>query len=244
MGTNKFKENYLLFTNKQQSCQPYTVTATNIETDWNGADEDQTINLETLKWQYDLTTYTLDLQNISEVLITSAADVAGSTRGSGYINASPNAGEVTKMLTGGYAVSGTRNAVLTIDKINGDNADAANGYNLGLGDIVQVNMMPIAGGAVVYRASNYLGATATAAATTTLHFKAKVGTGDADDTITLTHTSGAFNTICDIMTRCVEATPHTKGECIHIADFYNGIFGGDPAYNEAGITNCVIAFDS
>ena len=261
--TQAKKENFLYFTHKRNRFT-HDVTATNVGTDFNGADENQTFDISTGGNGVD----TLTAGQI-DVFITHANDKSGeSLVGSGYNDgagtisgsasgsavATFKAGEKVKLAAGSYSVGGTRGETLTIDKQNGDNADTTNGYNLEAGDKIDVKFEPIAGTAVVYPADIFLGAKGASTTSTVLMFKAKEGVNDGVDTVTLTHNAtvttnkgamSGFAYISNMMAAMCEATPVTKGDFLEVVDMYDNIFFADPSgRNEVKITQSIIAHAS
>ena len=263
--TQAKKENFLYFTHKRNKLT-HTVTAANVDTDFNGADENQTFSIATGGNGVD----TLTAGQI-DVFITHANDkgeytlvgsgyndgagvLVATGRASGSAVATYKAGERVKLAAGSYSVGGTRGETLTIDKQNGDNADTTNGYNVVAGDKIDVEFEPIAGTAVVYPADIFLGAKGASTTSTVLMFKAKEGVNDGVDTVTLTHAAtvatnkgnmSGFAYISDMMAAVCEATHFSKGDFIEVVDMYDDIFFGDPSgRNAAAITQSIIAHAS
>ena len=111
-----------------------------------------------------------------------------------------------------------------------DAHSVAGGYTLDTGDIVTAYFKTGLETACMYPASSYLGAVATDADTTVLHFKSIVGTAH-DDTITVEHAAGGFESLVEMMNDAVNGHPK-EGKLISVIDGSDGIMStlnGNPA---------------
>jgi len=110
----------------------------------------------------------------------------------------------------------------------------AGGYTLDTGDIVTAYFATGLETACMYPATSYLGAVATDADTSVLHFKAILGTA-ADDTITVEHAAGGFESLVKMMNDAVNGYPR-EGKLISVIDGHDGYVRTLDKNNAAGIT--------
>ena len=91
---------------------------------------------------------------------------------------------------------------------------------------------------ILVPAANYLGADPISATTTRLSFKSLNGTA-VDDDVLLTHGSGKFKAVCEMMQAAVNAGSAKRGRPLVITDVFNAItpFSGQ---FDLGITECHI----
>ena len=90
--------------------------------------------------------------------------------------------------------------------------------------------------AIVVPAANYLGADPISATTTRLSFKSLTGTA-ADDDILLTHGSGKFKAVCEMMEAAINAK-HSHAPIV-VTDVKNGVEAFSGQF-DLGITACHI----
>jgi hypothetical protein len=247
----KKRENFLYFSQLGKQKLTYRVTATNVGTDWNG-DALQTVAVDSLFDRANKGT----VGSIVDVRVKSAV-AAEDVRGTDYTDtptvngATPAAaddvvvGQTTILETEAYDTALTGSAgseVMSIHKPTGSShGDTAHGYLLAAGDEIKVERVIKEGEAVIYPADMYIGASFSSDTVTVLHFNSMNGK-ERDDTITVTHATGKYKEVADLVQRCAEANPFTKGGFIRVIDLFsdpNVIATHDQ--DELGITNCVIA---
>jgi|21_taG_2_1085346.scaffolds.fasta_scaffold28840_2 hypothetical protein len=174
-----------------------------------------------------------DLKNNHKVTITSAAANTGN-RGSDYTNANTTAGEVTVLEVEALTISSND---MVIANVSGD---AQEGYDIKVGDIVTVELVPVEGNQACFRADRLLAVNSASDVSTVLKFKASNGAA-ADDTVTLTHpdTDGAeFKLIADYVYEVCNANIPERGGVITCSDIENSIVGR--GLGKAGVTNMLL----
>jgi hypothetical protein len=92
---------------------------------------------------------------------------------------------------------------------------------------------------ILVPAANYLGADPISATTTRLSFKSLTGTA-VDDDILLTHGSGKFKAVCQMMEAAINAGSVKRGRPLVITDVKNAIVPFSGQF-DLGITECHIA---
>ena len=92
---------------------------------------------------------------------------------------------------------------------------------------------------ILVPAANYLGADPISATTTRLSFKSLTGTA-VDDDILLTHGSGKFKAVCQMMEAAINAGSAKRGRPLVITDVRNSIVPFSGQF-DLGITECHIA---
>ena len=91
---------------------------------------------------------------------------------------------------------------------------------------------------IVVPAANYLGADPISATTTRLSFKSLTGTA-VDDDILLTHGSGKYKAVCEMMQAAINAGSVGRGQTIVVTDVKNGIVPFSGQF-DLGVTECHI----
>ena len=184
-----------------------------------------------------------DIDSITEVtsLVVIPADAANSNIGSAYSH--PGAGgELTLSIANG-AVKTTANNVITL---NNNSEDADSGYTLESGDQVVMTFGQGLETSFAYPVSRLKGVNQGSANTeTVIHFDS-VKNDNTDDTITLTHTAGKFETIVKALNDACNGYPK-DGRLISVIDGSAGKTGNAAVMKEltdCGITAMVVAFES
>ena len=140
------------------------------------------------------------------------ADAANSNIGSNYSH--PGAGVALTLATS--AIKTVADSVITFDN---STEDTANGYTFETGDIITVTMQQGLETSVMYPASSFLGAEATATGSTTLRFKSLKGDG-TDDVITIAHDNAKFEDVVNGFNAAISGNNH--GGIITVIDASDG----------------------
>lgn len=254
----KKREIFLYFSHKGKGFNGggHTVTSTEVGTTWAASSGDvlQNINIAELFDGANKGT----VGSITEVTVESAVDATG-VRGSDYTAtpASPGGkfattaadvvvGQVTVLAAASYAATlggSAGSEEIKIKKLASTAASTGSndhGYNLAAGDIVRVKRALKEGEAVVYPADMLIGCSFVDDNNTKIHFNSMKGE-ENDDVITVTHGTGKFKEVADLVKACAESNPYKAG-MIKVIDLFSdpNIVAGHNA-DDLGITNCVIS---
>jgi len=159
------KTNFLYF--RENGYQKYTATA---------AQTDFAVNGDA-NWDIDITANT-------EVKVSVTALAAGTDNvGTSYLADGDAVAGTTYVLdsTGGYSYTGD---VITIATTSGS---ATKGYDIEVGDIVTIELIPVAGTEACFRADKLRSVHSNSDVATEVTFEASNGDPTADDTVVLTH---------------------------------------------------------
>lgn len=186
-----------------------------------------------------------DIDHVSEIasVTVTSADAANSNIGSAY-TAISGIGQVTSLtIPGAIDNTAVNNSVVTVALMNGGGGteDTTNGYNLETGDVVTVTLQQGAETCLAYPTSRLKVINQGNANTeTVLHFDSLKNDG-SDDTITLTHAAGEFETIVKSINDACNGYPK-EGKLISVIDGSDGKTGDAacmPGLRGAGITSMV-----
>jgi len=176
---------------------------------------------------------TTDLRNNHKVTITSAAANTGN-RGSDYANANTTAGEVTVLEIEALSISSNDMVIANVA------GDAQEGYDIKVGDIVTVELIPTEGNQAAFRADNLISVHSNSDTETEITFAASNGAA-ADDTVVLTHpdNDGAeFKIIADYFYQACNANITERGGVITVSDIQNSVVG--KGLGDAAVTNMLL----
>tara|TARA_R100000231_G_C5317463_1_gene162378 strand:+ start:731 stop:1417 length:687 start_codon:yes stop_codon:yes gene_type:complete len=175
-----------------------------------------------------------DLKNNHRVTITSAGDNTGN-RGSDYASADTVAGDTTILEPEALTISSNDMVIANVA------GDAQEGYDIKVGDIVTVELLPAKGNLGAFRADRFLSAHANSDTETEITFKAADGQA-ADDTITFTHADDdgvTFRAIANAFAEAAAGNFVNSGSSIVAFDaFSDDIIS---SLRGLGITNMLIA---
>ena len=226
----------------------HVVTSTEVDSTWAGDSTHQDIPISEL---FDGTNVGTQ-DSITRVSVESAADNTAN-RGTSYaaVPGSPGgkfagtaantvAGQITVLLDAAYPDALTGSAGAEKLRIEKTTTVSTAGYNLKAGDIVRVERTLKEGEAVVYPADMFIGCSFVDDNNTKIHLNSMLGKA-LDDTITVTHATGKFKEVANLVKACAESNPYKAG-MIKVIDLFSDpdIIAGHDA-DSLGITNCVIA---
>jgi hypothetical protein len=184
-----------------------------------------------------------DIDSATEIasLVVTPADDANSNIGSAYSH--PGAGGNLTLSIANGAIKTCTNNVVTL---NNNSEDADSGYTLESGDKVLITLQQGLETSFAYPVSRLKGVNQGSANTeTVLHFDS-IKNDSTDDTVTLTHTAGKFETIVKALNDACNGYPK-EGKLISVIDGGEGRTGDAAVMKElagCGITSMVVAFES
>jgi len=213
------KTNFLYF--RENGYQKYTATAAQTDFVINGdANWDPTITGDTEV----------------KVSITSLAANTGN-RGTEYADADTVAGEVTVITDDGKSLS-TNDIVIA--ETTTATVGAANGYDIKVGDVVTIELIPVAGTEACFRADKLRSVHSNSDVATEVTFEASDGS-TADDTVVLTHADDdgvAFKKIAAYFQSAAAGSFKSRGGVSVAWDKQNAANGELEA---AGVTKMLLA---
>ena len=177
---------------------------------------------------------TTDLRNNHRVTITSAAANTGN-RGSDYTNANTTIGEETVLEIEALSISSND---MVIANVSGDGQE---GYDIKVGDIVTVELLPAKGNQGAFRADRFLSVHANNDTETEVTFKAADGTNNAD-TVTFTHADDdgvTFRAISNYFAEAASGNFVNSGACVSAFDAEANVI--PQQLRGIGITNMLLA---
>jgi hypothetical protein len=162
------------------------------------------------------------------------ADAANSNIGSNYTH--PGAGVALTLATS--AIRTVADSVITFDN---STQDSANGYTFETGDAITVTFQQGLETSVMYPASSFLGAEATATGSTTLRFNSLKGDG-TDDIITIAHDNAKFEDIVNGINAAINGNNH--GGIVTVIDAGDGVLKTTKELAGLGIDGMTIVLES
>ena len=175
-----------------------------------------------------------DLKNNHRVTITSAGANTGN-RGSDYASANTVAGDTTILEPEALTISSND---MVIANVSGD---AQEGYDIKVGDIVTVELLPAKGNQGAFRADRLLSVHANSDTETEVTFKAADGS-NSDDTVTFTHADDdgvTFRAIANYFAEAANGNFVNSGACVIAFDAEANVI--PQQLRGIGITNMLIA---
>jgi len=162
------------------------------------------------------------------------ADGANSAIGSNYTH--PGAGVALTLATS--AIRTVADSVITFDN---STQDSANGYTFEENDVITVTFQQGLETSVMYPASSFLGAEATATGSTTLRFKSLKGDG-TDDIIVIAHDNTKFEDLVNGINAAISGNNH--GGIITVIDAGDGVLKTTKELAGLGIDGMTIVLES
>jgi len=163
------------------------------------------------------------------------ADAANSAIGSNYTH--PGAGAALTLATS--AIKTVADSVITFKSSASE--DTANGYTFESGDAITVTFQQGLETSVMYPASSFLGAEATATGSTTLRFKSLKGDG-TDDVIVVAHDNTKFEDLVNGINAAISGKNH--GGIVTVIDAGDGELKTTKELAGLGIDGMTIVLES